>query len=178
MDRNVSRFLNAATTCGRSGESELASQSPPPFAAHTILVVDDSENDAALLKLMFRRSRILNPVQVVNRIQEGIEYLNGDGRFSDRQSFPFPTLLLLDVHLPDGSGFDLLRWLQTNKGQKPLAVVVLTGSDVTVFKMAYQMGAHSFLTKPLKFEDFHNMVQHVRGIKLTRNGAGHVLEVE
>lgn len=162
------------TTCGRLGGGERASA----LAAHTILVVDDNDNDAALLKLMFRRSRILNPVQVVNSIQEAVQYLKGEGRFSDRDTHPFPTLLLLDVHLPDGSGFDLLRWLQTNKAQRPLAVVVLTGSDVTVFKMAYQMGAHSFLTKPLKFEDFHNMVQHVRGIKLIRRDDGHLLEVE
>lgn len=146
--------------------------------AGTILVVEDNDNDAAILKLMFRRSRILNPLQVVISVQDAIHYLKGDVPFADRQMFPFPMLVMVDSHLPDGSGFDLLRWLQVHKPQKPLAVVMLTGSDIHAFKTSYDLGAHSFLTKPLKFEDFHNMVQAVRGIKLTTTAEGHRLEAE
>jgi len=144
----------------------------------TVLVVEDNDNDAALLKLMFRRSNILNPIQVVTSIHDATAYLTGEGKFSDRAAYPFPILLLLDCHLRDGSGFDLLRWLQAHKPQGPLAVVMLTGSDVPSFKMSYELGAQSFLTKPLKFPDFENMVTHVRVVKLTSTPKGRWLEPE
>ncbi len=150
----------------------------PKALPATILVVDDNDNDAALLRLMFRRSRILNPLQVVNSIQDAISYFQGQGEFADRTTYPFPILVLLDGHLRDGTGFDLLRWLQVHKPAAPLAVVMLTGSDVHAFKMSYDLGAQSFLSKPLKFEDFQNMVEHVRGIKLVGTSEGRVVEAE
>ena len=127
----------------------------------TILVVDDSQEDAAVLQTMFRRSRILNPVQKVDSVLDALCYLKGEGTYSNRETYPFPALLLLDLHLRDGSGFDVLRWLQAHKVQSPLAVVVLSGSDVNAFQQAYDLGADSFLTKPLRFDDFDNMVRHV-----------------
>ena len=130
-------------------------------------MVEDNEDDAALLRLMFKRSRILNPVQRVASVQEATCYLKGEKEFSDRQAHPFPTLMIIDAQLRDGSGFDLLRWMQVHKPQTPVGVVMLTGSDVHAFKLSYELGAQSFLTKPLKFEDFQNLVRHVRGLKLT-----------
>jgi two-component system response regulator len=146
--------------------------------AKTILVVEDSQDDVALLRLMFRRARILNPLQSVHGVHDAIAYIKGEGMYTDRVAFPFPTLLFVDLHLRDGSGFDILRWIQVHRTQSPAAVVALSGSDVNAFQRAYDLGAHSFLTKPLRFEDFENMVKHVRGIKLTTLDDGHVLELE
>src|SRR5438045_2070189 len=66
----------------------------------TILVVDDSADDTRLLKLMFRRSRILNPVEKVSGVRDAISYLTGEGIYVDRRVFPFPTLLFLHLHSP------------------------------------------------------------------------------
>ena len=154
---------------------------PPQQArrpAGTILLVEDNEDDVLLLNLMFRRSRIINPICVVNTVQEATRYLNAEAPFADRFIHPFPLLLLLDSHLRDGSGFDLLRWLQLHKTSATLRVVMLTGSDVQDFRMSYELGARTFLTKPLKIEDFRNMVQHVRGITLTSSAEGHLLELQ
>jgi CheY-like chemotaxis protein len=144
----------------------------------TLLVVDDRPDDIELLKLMFKRSRILNPVHYVAGVEDAICYLKGEGAYADRKAYPFPTLVFVDLHLRDGSGFDILRWIRSHQGHSPIAVVVLSGSDVNAFKQAYELGAHSFLTKPLKFEDFENMVTHVRGIKLTMSAEGRALETE
>jgi CheY-like chemotaxis protein len=144
----------------------------------TILVVDDSSDDIELLKLMFKRSRILNPLQSVGTVEDAICYLKGDGIYSDREKHPFPALILIDLRLPDGSGFDVLRWIRKHFVDSSLAAVVLSGSDVNAFRQAYELGAHSFLTKPLKLDEFHNMVTHVRGIKLTTTPEGRVLELE
>lgn len=135
-------------------------------------------DDLLLLKLMFRRSRILNPLISVGSVNDAIRYLRGEGVYSDRSAYPFPTLLFVDLHLGDGSGFDVLRWIRTHRGQSPLAVVVLSGSDVQAFRQAYALGADSFLVKPLKFDEFENMVRHVRGIKLTYTPEGHLLELD
>jgi len=164
------------TTC--PVEASVIPNAPKITTARTILLVEDSEDDARLLKLMFRRSRILNPVQAVRTVREAISYLTGEGIYVDRRVYPFPTLLFLDLHLSDGSGFDILRWLRAHRDHSPLAVVLLSGSDIKAFKQAYDLGAHSFLVKPLKFDEFENMVQHVRGISLKRTSEGHLLEVD
>jgi DNA-binding response OmpR family regulator len=172
----VASFYPVNAVVDREMTGVVTPEASPP--SQTILVVDDDENDVALLKLMFGRSRILNPVQTADSLKQALAYLSGEGAYSDRKTYPFPTIMLVDIHLRDGSGFDLLRWFQVHSAETPVAVVMLTGSDVRSFKMSYELGAHSFLTKPLKFEDFHNMVRHVRGIKLTQTEDGHLLELD
>lgn len=166
--------MKTASELGTEGVTRVGVTS----SAKTILVVDDSQNDVMLLKLMFRRSRILNPLQVVGTVHDAMGYLKGEGMYADREKYPFPTLLLLDLHLRDGSGFDVLRSIQQNRAKSPVGVVVLSGSDINAFKRAYELGANSFLVKPLRFEDFQNMVDHIRGIKLIAMPEGHLLEIE
>ena len=174
-DTVFSRWLSSFVQSVAEPEIKGVSKLPLP---QTILVVDDSEDDLQLLNLMFRHSRILNPLQKVHGVNDALCYLKGEGIYADRKAYPFPALLLLDLHLRDGSGFDVLRAMRQHRSPSPAAVVVLSGSDVKAFKQAYDLGAQSFLTKPLKFDDFQNMVQHVRGIKLTRTEDGHLLEAE
>lgn len=166
--------MNTIATCGADGALKVQKTSEPK----TILVVDDSRDDVQLLKIMFKRSHILNPLQTVQTVADAICYLKGEGLFSDRAAYPFPALIFIDLHLGDGSGFDILRWLNVHKPKVPVAAVVLSGSDVGAFRRSYELGAHSFLVKPLKFEEFQNMVNHVRGIKLTHTAEGHVLDLE
>jgi CheY-like chemotaxis protein len=141
-------------------------------------VVDDRDDDLVLLRRMFRHAAILNEIQSVCSVRETISYLKGEGIHADREKYPVPILLLLDMHLPDGTGFDVLNWIKQNRSSSPVAVVVLTGSDLRAIRQSYELGAHSFLTKPLGFEDFQNMVTHARGIKLTSTSKGRILERE
>src|SRR4029078_9135437 len=105
-------------------------------------------------------------------------YLKGEGAYEDRGRCPFPVLMLLDAKLPDGSGFEALRLLQQHPEVAPPALVLLTGSDIAAIGRMYAEGASSFLTKPLKFEEFENMCKAVRGIRLRKTNAGHVLDAE
>src|SRR5438046_2846348 len=150
-------FPNIATRRKRAEEPAR-----PALRTRTILVVEDRADDIELLQDMFRRSGILNPLQVVETVHDTICYLKGEGIYNDRDKYPFPALILLDLHLPDGTGFDVLQWLDLNRARCPVAAVVLTGSDLKAIKRSYSLGAHSFLVKPLKFEDFANMVMNVR----------------
>ncbi|HZO55128.1 MAG TPA: response regulator [Bryobacteraceae bacterium] len=158
-------------------KSRLNSETLGPPVSLTILVVDDSQDDLLLLKLMLQRSRILNPLQSVNSVADAICYLKGEGPFADRLAHPFPGLIFIDLHLSDGSGFELLRWIQRNQLHAPAGVVVLSGSDVNAIKHAYELGAQSFLVKPLKFEDVRNMATLLRGLNLLATPAGYLLEL-
>jgi len=128
----------------------------------TILLAEDREDDIILVQRAFERGGILNPLFVVRDGEEAINYLSGVFPFSDRVCFPIPALLLLDLKMPRADGFDVLRWLKTQPDLASLRVVVLTSSeDIRDVTKAYQLGANSFLVKPL---DFHNTIAMVETI--------------
>jgi CheY-like chemotaxis protein len=124
--------------------------------AATILLAEDREEDIILIQKAFEKAGIRNPLFTVRNGEEAINYLTAVGRFSDRHHYPLPALLLLDLKMPGTDGFDVLRWLRTQPDLASLRVVVLTSSDdIRDVNKAYQLGANSFLVKPL---DFHNTV--------------------
>src|SRR3954452_19845347 len=96
-----------------TGQREHAGTPP------AILVVEDRSDDAELLADMLRRSKILNPIRIVGTVEDAVCYLKGEGIYENRQKYPFPILVLLDLHLPDGTGFDVLRWVQAHRTQSP-----------------------------------------------------------
>jgi CheY-like chemotaxis protein len=124
-----------------------------------ILIVEDSEDDITLLKAAIRQVKVPNPIQVVADGVEAIDYLEGNGRFEDRITYPFPGVLFLDLKLPKLNGFDVLQWLKEHEECKVIPVMVLTASrmekDVT---KAYQMGANSFMVKPSSLEELRVLV--------------------
>jgi len=130
----------------------------------TILLAEDREDDVILVQKAFEKSRILNPLFVVRDGQEAIDYLSGVFPFSDRVRFPMPALLLLDLKMPRADGFDVLRWFKTQPGLASLRVVVLTSSDdIRDVSKAYQLGANSFLVKPVEFETFNQIANVMSG---------------
>src|SRR5215212_5934853 len=77
-----------------------------------VLVAEDSDDDALLLARAFRKAGIGSPVHVCRDGQEMIDYLSGAEKFSDRNTFPWPSMLLLDLKMPKVSGFEVLQWLK------------------------------------------------------------------
>ena len=125
-----------------------------------ILLVEDDPNDVLLLRRAFRAAGLPEPGQVVTDGEEAIAYLAGEARFSDRERYPLPTLLLLDLKLPRRSGFEVLEWLRRQTATSRLPVVVLTSSrqpeDV---RRAYDLHANSYLVKPATLEGLREMVR-------------------
>ena len=122
--------------------------------ASAILLVDDNPHDVVLLRLAFRRVGIIDPIKLVKDGTEAVRYLKGEGIYRDRHLYPEPTLMLLDLNMPQTSGFDVLRWLRAQPDFKRLSVVVMTGSKESEdVQKAYQLGADSYLVKPTKFSD-------------------------
>jgi len=129
-----------------------------------VLLVEDNEDDVALVRRAFDKGKVVNPLQVVRSGEEVLEYLVGTGRYSNRLEYPVPELILLDLKLPGIDGFQVLRWIRQQPGLKALRVVVLTSSTrITDATLAYQAGANSFLVKPVDFDEFVNITNAIQG---------------
>jgi CheY-like chemotaxis protein len=110
-----------------------------------ILLAEDRDADAELLKHAFLQAGITNPIVVVPDGDEAIRYLEGLGPYKDS---PLPILLLLDLKMPNSNGFEVLRWIRGHPMLKPLRVLVLTVSEsIYDVRRAYELGANSFMIK-------------------------------
>ena len=128
------------------------------------LVVEDNEDHILLIRRAFSKSKVVNPLQVVRSGEDAIAYLEGVGRFSNRAEFPLPAIILLDLKLTGLDGFDVLRWIRQQPALRAIRVVVLTSSNaIRDVNLAYQLGANSFLVKPVDFEDFVSVTQALQG---------------
>ena len=127
-----------------------------------ILLAEDREDDILLIRKAFREAYIGNPLHVVKDGEEAISYLAGDGKYGNREEFPLPDLMLLDLKMPRVDGFEVLTWIRQQPSLAALRVVVLTSSDaLRDVNRAYKLGANSFMVKPLDFEDVVQMSKFV-----------------
>ena len=89
-------------------------------------------------------------------------YFNGEPPYDDREKYPLPALVLLDIKMPGMDGFEVLKWIRNQPSLAKLCVVMLTSSDqIQDANKAYQFGANSFLVKPL---DFWNVEELMRSL--------------
>lgn len=120
-----------------------------------ILLIEDEESDVKLIRRALTKGGLLNTIRVVRDGQEALDYFLLRGAYSDRTRNPLPTLVLLDLKLPKVSGFDVLKEIKTTERLKRIPVVVLTSSnDSQDIDRAYDLGANSYLVKPVQFSAF------------------------
>ncbi len=131
----------------------------------TILHVEDDPNDTLLLEHACKKAGLVFDLQAVSDGDQAIAYLRGVNDFSDRSKHPMPKLILLDLKMPRLSGFDVLTWLRSDEQLRVVPVVVLTSSnhDADV-KRAYDLGAKSYLVKPVGFEALVELVKTLPGL--------------
>jgi len=129
-----------------------------------ILLVEDDPNDALLIQRAFHKAGMKDILKTVRDGEQAIEYLRGTGVFADRSRFPLPFLMLLDLKMPGTDGFEVLSWVRTDSSMKRLLVVVLTSSNLQAdVDRAYDLGANSYLVKPVSFDE---MVQMIRRFEI------------
>jgi CheY-like chemotaxis protein len=128
-----------------------------------ILLAEDEDTDALLMLRAFRKACIVNPLLRVKDGDEAISYLAGEGIYADRNAYPLPVLLLLDLKMPRRNGFDVLTWIreQPNLQRIPVTVLTSSGENRDVEK-AYGLGASSYLQKPSEFLD---LIEALKSLK-------------
>ncbi len=112
------------------------------------------------MRAAFKRANCNYPLQEVHNGEEAIAYLKGEGSYCDRNKFPLPTIMLLDLNMPKKNGFDVLAWVRVQPFLKRLAIIILSASrrseDV---ERAFDLGATSFLVKPITLEELAAMMR-------------------
>lgn len=136
----------------------------------SILLVEDNAMDVELIIDAFKEARLSNPIHVARDGEEALKYLFAEGEFSDREKFPLPDIILLDLNMPKINGHEVLRRIKGTEKLKRLPVIILTSSNEEGDRaMGYDGGANSYLVKPVAFEDFLNTVKLISNYWLTLN---------
>jgi CheY-like chemotaxis protein len=147
-----------------------AKSKPPRPVAPAVLLVDDNADDRLFFQLAWEKNLPTHPLRVVASRREAMDYLVGRSHFADRTAFPVPSVIILDMRLPDGNGSDLIRWIRSRTRFNGLTVIVMSGSareqDVD---QAYANGANSFLLKSGSPADLRQTVQLIQSYWLSQN---------
>ncbi|MCF7794672.1 MAG: response regulator [Candidatus Cloacimonetes bacterium] len=124
-----------------------------------ILLVEDNLNDVKLTKKALQKQDLNAKVAHVENGQEAIDYIFCRNKFSDRKKSSFPNLILLDLKLPKMDGLEVLKILKKDERTKSIPIVVLTSSDQdSDIEKSYDLGANSYIVKPVDFDQFMKSV--------------------
>lgn len=119
----------------------------------TILMADDDEDDRILTQDALQESRVRNTLYCVSDGVELLEYLRREGKYADHEKSPRPGLILLDLNMPRKDGREALKEIKADEELKNIPVVILTTSGQEEDKIkGYNLGAASYITKPVNFE--------------------------
>ena len=126
-----------------------------------VLLAEDNPEDVFLIRRAFRDNNIQNPLRVVENGLEAIHYLAGEGGFTDRKSYPFPSLCLLDLKMPVKSGLDVLRWLSEHPNiSERLPVVIMSSAEFPdETQAAYAMAIQACLVKPMEYAELRERIR-------------------
>ena len=125
-----------------------------------ILLVEDNQNDIDLTKRALKKSNILNELIVAEDGVEGLKYFFGEDGKGGCSVEDLPVVVLLDINLPRINGLDLLRRLRTHEKTKLIPMIILTSSNEEKdIITSYNLGANSFVRKPVKFDEFAEAVR-------------------
>lgn len=130
--------------------------------AKSILLVEDNPDDELLTLMALKDNNIMNDLTIARDGEEALDYLFGTGKYSYRDRSILPQLILLDINLPKIDGMEVLRQIRANVLTKFLPVVILTSSkeEIDIIN-SYNLGANSYIRKPVDFEQFSNAIKQL-----------------
>jgi CheY-like chemotaxis protein len=128
-----------------------------------VLLVDDLEDDAVLFASVLRQVGLMNPIIWLRDGKYAIDYLSGTGEYANRDRSPFPSILVLDLKMPGRDGFSVLEWIREHPEMRNIFIVALSAlEDMKSIRRAYELGAKSYLIKPVNRSDLAQLVQFFR----------------
>lgn len=125
----------------------------------TVVIAEDDEDDIMLLENALEAVGCRHTVRIVRDGRELLDYLKGEGKYEDRQRYPFPSVLLLDIKMPRLSGLDVLRWLSKHPECSVMPTIVFSASEMEQdIKLAYELGASAYFVKPMAFQNLKEIL--------------------
>ncbi|MFF7249539.1 response regulator [Embleya sp. NPDC008237] len=131
----------------------------PVAGAIEVLLVEDDPGDVLMTREAFADNKVRNSLHVVSDGVEAVAFLRREGEFADA---PRPDLILLDLNLPRKDGREVLEEIKADEDLRRIPVVVLTTSEAEEDVLrSYHLHANAYVTKPVDFEQFINVVRHI-----------------
>jgi two-component system, response regulator len=129
---------------------------------NVILLIEDSPDDVALIRRSLRQNNIMNDIIVLRDGAEALDWFMRTGDYADRDPDVDPALILLDIRLPRVDGLEVLRRLREDESWNTAPIVILTSSqeEEDLFR-SYELGANSYVRKPINFAEFSEAVGEV-----------------
>ena len=128
-----------------------------------ILQIEDEPSDVLFMQMAMQAAGLENRLIVARDGREAIAYLKGEGQYVDRQQYPLPGLVLLDLRLPYIPGLDVLKWLREQPSFAHTPVLVLSSSDQDAdVEAAYHLGAQGYLVKPALVSELERIVRLIK----------------
>jgi CheY-like chemotaxis protein len=129
-----------------------------------MLHVDDDANDQIIIRAACRQAGVTVNEEAVDDGAKAICYLDGSGIYADRERFPMPVVMLLDLKMPIRSGFEVLEWVRGHPEHKYLPIIIFTASNQEPdMERAYDLGANAYVVKP---NSLKGIVESMKAIKM------------
>jgi CheY-like chemotaxis protein len=125
-----------------------------------VLIVDDNSDDIDLMRLAFEKAHAPCGLMTASDGNEAIRYLSGEGKYADREQYPMPLLVLLDLNMPRLNGFDVLAWVQKNATSVFPLIITLSYSHLeSDIRRAYELGTSAYIAKPVDLDSSVSLVK-------------------
>src|SRR5579859_5262713 len=134
-----------------------------------ILLVEDEEGDVFFMQMAMKNAGVSNPLQVASDGQQAIDYFQGTGKFANREEFPLPCLVLLDLKLPRVMGLDVLKWIRQHQKLAVIVIVLSSSKEEADIAAAYRLGANGYLVKPSEVKQLSDVVKSIKDCWLAHN---------
>lgn len=135
----------------------------PLLNTQSILMVEDSEDDFEATMRAFKKANLHNPVTWCRSGRDAIDFLTHEGAYKDAPKSQHPGLILLDLNMPGLDGRKTLQLIKENTSLKQIPVIILTtSSDERDVEACYQMGANTYVQKPVSFDGLIEAIKRLK----------------
>ena len=125
-----------------------------------ILLAEDDPDDALIFRMMFKRATLPHILHVVGDGEQVIEWLSGENQYADRNKFPLPQIVVLDLKMPKKTGLEALEWMRSQEGLEKLTTIILSSSDDQKdVARAHELGTTTYFVKSPQLQD---IMQYLR----------------
>ena len=140
-----------------------------------VLLIEDSTNDAELTIRELKKHNMANNLVHVKNGKDGLDFLFATGKYAGKRDIQHtPKVVLLDIQMPKVNGIEVLEKIKTDPRTKTMPVVILTSSkEDPDIKKCYELGANSYIVKPVNFERFAEAIKNLRFYWLLLNQPPH-----